>query len=41
MLLMLRDKMGGAKKEPKLTGVHGNVKHVLGIANYGKLFHID
>jgi len=41
MLLMLRDKIDGAKKELKLTGVHGNVKQILDIANFGKLFHIE
>lgn len=40
MLLMLRDKMGGASKEVSLTGVRGNVKQVLDIANFGKLFQI-
>ena len=40
MLLMLRDKMGGAKKEVILSGVRGNVKQVLEIANFGKLFRI-
>ena len=40
MLLMLRDKMGGASKEVALTGVRGNVKQVLDIANFGKLFQI-
>jgi len=40
MLLMLRDKMGGAKKDVTLSGVHGNVKQVLDIANFDKLFHI-
>lgn len=40
MLLMLRDKMGGAKKDVTLAGVHGNVKQVLDIANFGKLFTI-
>jgi HptB-dependent secretion and biofilm anti anti-sigma factor len=40
MLLMLRDKMGGANKEVGLSGVRGNVKQVLDIANFGKLFHI-
>lgn len=38
---MLRDKMGGAGKEVALTGVTGNVKQVLGIANFGKLFQIS
>lgn len=40
MLLMLRDKMGGVSKEVGLTGVRGNVKQVLDIANFGKLFQI-
>ena len=40
MLLMLRDKMGGASKEVGLAGVRGNVKQVLDIANFGKLFQI-
>lgn len=33
MLLMLRDKMGGANKEVALSSVRGNVKQVLDIAN--------
>lgn len=41
MLLMLRDNMAAAKKEVTFSGVHGNVKQVLDIANFGKLFHID
>jgi len=41
MLLMLRDKLGGASKEVALTGVRGNVKQVLDIANFGKLFPIS
>jgi len=40
MLLMLRDKMGGANKDVALSGVRGNVKQVLDIANFGKLFQI-
>ena len=40
MLLMLRERMSGAKKEVTLAGVHGNVKQVLDIANFGKLFQI-
>jgi anti-anti-sigma factor len=40
MLLMLRDKMGGVGKEISLSGVRGNVKQVLDIANFGKLFQI-
>ena len=35
MFLMLRDKLGGANKEVALTGVRGNVKQVLDIANFG------
>lgn len=41
MLLMLRDKLGGAGKDVQLTGVRGNVKQVLDIANFGKLFQIS
>jgi len=41
MLLMLRDKLGGANKEVVLAGVRGNVRQVLDIANFGKLFHIS
>ena len=41
MLLMLRDKMGGANKDVALTGVRGNVKQVLDIANFGELFQIS
>ena len=41
MLLMLRDKLGGAGKEVALTGVRGNVKQVLDIANFSKLFNIS
>ena len=41
MLLMLRDKAGGAGKEIELTGVRGNVKQVLDIANFSKLFKIS
>ena len=41
MLLMLRDKLGGVGKEVGLTGVRGNVKQVLDIANFGKLFPIS
>lgn len=40
MLLMLRDKLGGGGKEVSLSGVRGNVKQVLDIANFGKLFNI-
>lgn len=41
MLLMLRDKMGGVSKDVTLSGVKGNVKQVLDIANFGKLFQIS
>lgn len=40
MLLMLRDKLTGAGKEVVLQNVRGNVKQVLDIANFGKLFKI-
>ncbi|MER2538227.1 MAG: STAS domain-containing protein [Azonexus sp.] len=40
MLLMLRDKMSGVNKDVSLTGVQGNVKQVLDIANFSKLFRI-
>ncbi|MBL8417619.1 MAG: STAS domain-containing protein [Dechloromonas sp.] len=40
MLLMLRDRMNIAKKGLTIAGVHGNVKQVLEIANFGQLFHI-
>ncbi len=40
MLLMLRDKVTGAGKEVSLGNVKGNVKQVLDIANFGKLFKI-
>lgn len=41
MLLMLRDKLGGAGKEVTLSGVKGSVKQVLDIANFAKLFNIS
>lgn len=41
MLLMLRDKMNGASKEVSLGNVKGNVKQVLDIANFSKLFKIS
>ncbi len=41
MLLMLRDKLGGVNKEVALSGVRGNVKQVLDIANFAKLFQIS
>lgn len=41
MLLMLRDKLTSVGKEVALIGVKGNVKQVLDIANFGKLFSIS
>lgn len=41
MLLMLRDKASGTGKEVGLANVRGNVKQVLDIANFGKLFKIS
>lgn len=40
MLLMLRDKLGGCGKDVVLSGVQGNVRQVLEIANFSKLFRI-
>ncbi len=37
---MLREKLGGARKEMPLAGVHGNVKEALDIASFAKLFQI-
>lgn len=41
MLLMLRDKASGTGKDVGLANVRGNVKQVLDIANFGKLFKIS
>ena len=41
MLLMLRDKAGGAGKDISLRAVRGSVKQVLDIANFSKLFKIS
>lgn len=41
MLLMLRDKASGGGKDVVLTRVKGNVKQVLDIANFSKLFKIS
>ncbi len=41
MLLVLHDKLGGVRKEVVLIGVEGNVKQVLEIANFSKLFQIS
>lgn len=41
MLLMLRDKASGTGKEVGFANVSGNVKQVLDIANFGKLFKIS
>jgi HptB-dependent secretion and biofilm anti anti-sigma factor len=40
VLPMLREKMGGARKGFTLAGVCRNVKQVLDIPNFGKLFQI-
>lgn len=40
MLLMLRDKAGAAGKRVELCHVQGNVRQVLEIANFDKLFTI-
>lgn len=41
MLLMLRDKASGVGKDVALAGVKGNVKQVMDIANFSKLFKIS
>jgi len=41
MLLMLRDKAKAASREVSLVGVNGNVRQVLDIANFSKLFTIN
>ena len=41
MLLMLRDKAKAASREVELVGVKGNVRQVLDIANFSKLFAIN
>lgn len=40
MLLMLRDKVNAANKTVSLANCRGNVRQVLDIANFGKLFSI-
>lgn len=40
MLLLLREKADGTGKSVVLAGLHGTVKQVLDIANFGKLFSI-
>lgn len=40
MLLLLREKADAAGKQIVLTGLHGTVKQVLDVANFGKLFTI-
>ncbi|MDP2832148.1 MAG: STAS domain-containing protein [Pseudomonadota bacterium] len=40
MLLLLREKAEGTGKSVVLAGLHGTVKQVLDIANFGKLFSI-
>lgn len=41
MLLMLRDKAIAANRSVSLANCRGNVRQVLDIANFGKLFSID
>ena len=41
MLLMLRDKANTVHKTASLVNARGNVRQVLDIANFGKLFSID
>jgi HptB-dependent secretion and biofilm anti anti-sigma factor len=41
MLLMLRDKALATQKQVLLGNVRGNVRQVLDIANFGKLFEIS
>lgn len=40
MLLLLREKAEAASKSVSLVGLHGMVKQVLEIANFGKLFTV-
>lgn len=40
MLLLLREKAEATKKVVVLAGLHGTVKQVLEIANFGKLFTV-
>jgi anti-anti-sigma factor len=40
MLLLLREKAEATGRNVVLTGLHGTVKQVLDIANFGKLFTI-
>lgn len=41
MLLLLREKAEAAGKSVALAGLHGMVKQVLEIANFGKLFAVQ
>jgi anti-anti-sigma factor len=41
MLLMLRDKAKAASRDVALIGLNGNVRQVLDIANFSKLFSIN
>lgn len=41
MLLLLRDKATAASKSVSLANCRGNVRQVLDIANFGKLFKIS
>lgn len=40
MLLLLREKADAVGKQIALSGLHGTVKQVLDVANFGKLFTI-
>ena len=41
MLLVLRDKVGGGKEMVHITGSQSEVKKILAIANFDKLFTLD
>ena len=41
LLLLLRDKVGAENKSVSLANCKGNVRQVLDIANFGKLFKIS
>ena len=41
MLLVLRDKVGGGKETVHITGAQSEVKKILAIANFDKLFTLD
>lgn len=41
MLLLLRERLGEQHQEIELAGLHGTVKQVLDVANFGRLFKIS